>query len=159
MRHYLTVALVALAGLVLTPLAGPAHAQNCVRWANDLPTNGILVEYVTDITAEDLTNSRGVQLTDFRAILQQDRFNHHERGVIDGSYLDDGSFRPFQGENYFTSRARRQQISEGDFSLVCADQLEDLTDQIVRGRLQGFLFVRAYGGKGEGLRFFIGLVG
>ncbi|MBO6675799.1 MAG: hypothetical protein JJ908_12055 [Rhizobiales bacterium] len=158
MWHHLTAVFAALASLVLTT-TGPALAEDCVRWSEDLPTTGIVTEYVTDITAEDLTNSRGVQLTDYRAILQQDRFNHHERGVIDGSHLDDGSFRPFQGEAYFTTRDRRQQISQGDFSLVCPDQLDDLAGQILRGRLQGFLFVRAYGGKGGGLRFYIALVG
>ncbi|MEQ8657189.1 MAG: hypothetical protein RIC24_07765 [Hyphomicrobiales bacterium] len=158
MRHHLTAVCAALAGLVLSA-AGPAMAENCVHWSEDLPATGIVVEYVTDITGEDLTNSRGVQLTDFRAILQQDRFNHHVRGVLDGSFLDNGSFRPFQGEAYFSTRERRQQISQGDFSLVCRDQLDDLAEQIVRGRLQGFLFVRAYRGKGEGLRLYIALVG
>lgn len=158
MRHYLTAVCTALAGLFVAA-SSPALAEDCVRWSEDLPTTGIVTEYVTDITGEDLTNSRGVRLTDFRAILQQDRFNHHEQGVVDGSFLDDGTFRPFQSEGYFTTRDRRQLIASGDYSLVCPDELSRLAAQIERGRLDGFLFVRAYRGKQSGLRLYIALVG
>lgn len=59
--------------------------------------------YVAYIGPRDLTNSRGVRLTDAAAILQQDRANHHALGR--GDIWDDG-------DDMFLSRHARDSIGD-----------------------------------------------
>ncbi len=157
MANRLNAATAAFTGVVLMAQIGSVSA--CVRPGDDLPKGQVVAEYTTDITAEDLTNSRGVRLTDYRQILQQDRYNAHEQGLVDGFYLDNGVFDPFDLDTYFTSLQQRSQIPQADYSLVCADDLARLRPQIEAGRLQGFLYVRAYQAPSGGLRLYLALVG
>lgn len=140
-------------------VATSASAQTCYTSAMDLPQTGYVAEYVTDITDADLYNSNGVRLHDFRQILQQDRYNTHERGQIDGVYLDNGVFDPFERENFFTTPARRTLFASADLSMVCSNDLQGLMGQIERGRLQGFLYVRIYQSKTDQIQIFLSLVG
>jgi hypothetical protein len=140
-------------------IASNAVAQTCFTSAMDLPAAGLVADYVTDITDADLRNSNGARLHGFRQILQQDRYNTHERGQIDGTYLDNGVFEPFQPESFFTTPARRSLFASADLSMVCPDDLRSLTGQIERGRLDGFLYVRVYQDKADQIRVFLALVG
>lgn len=151
--------IVGLTCLAATLIASSASAQTCFSGAMDLPQSGFVAEYVTDITEADLYNSNGVRLQNFRQILQQDRYNTHERGQIDGVYLDNGVFDPFERETYFTTPARRGLFASADLSMVCTNDLQSLIGQIERGRLQGFLYVRIYQDKGDQIRVFLALVG
>lgn len=140
-------------------MASGASAQTCFSSVMDLPETGFVTEYVTDITDADLSNSSGVRLQTYRQILQQDRYNTHERGQVDGVYLDNGVFDPFERETFFTTPTRRSLFASADFSMVCSQDLQGLIGQIERGRLQGFLYVRVYQDKADQIRVFLALVG
>jgi hypothetical protein len=62
----------------------------------------ILTEYYTTLSPMDVRNSSGARLTDFCAVLQQDRANYHRFGR-----RDDGD----QGDPIFGSREMRAQIA------------------------------------------------
>lgn len=52
----------------------------------------VLSSYYTTISANDRVNSRGVPLSDFGAMLQQDRANYHRFGRPDPGDQSDGFF-------------------------------------------------------------------
>ncbi len=54
---------------------------------------GEITSYYADLAQADMTNSRGVALTDMAAILQQDRANVHRFGIAQEGDEIDGIFR------------------------------------------------------------------
>ena len=159
MRAMPAIAVLTAAFLSFWATVDSAHAKGCIRSSENLPSAGTVVDYVTDITADDLTNSRGAALTDFRQILRQDRYNAHVLGDTSGMVHDNGVYDPFELDTYFTTPERRALFANADYSMICADDLRQLVAQIEAGRLLGFLFVRAYRGADGGLRIYMALVG
>ncbi|NOR63672.1 MAG: hypothetical protein GQ535_14405 [Rhodobacteraceae bacterium] len=119
----------------------------------------IVAGYIADITARDMSNSRGVRLNNFGAILQQDRANVHKTGVLDSS---DGFTE--MSDSYFTSAARRAVLSAGPYYFECAaehsaDYSEALKDYIESGQVPGFIGVNLFRESRGGLAIFIWLMG
>lgn len=63
----------------------------------------VLAQYYTTLTGEDFTNSSGVRLGSFGAILQQDRANFHRFGI---------RHQGDQSDPYFSNKQLRAGISE-----------------------------------------------
>jgi hypothetical protein len=157
------------AALALALLPSMGFAQGCVADKNGDNVSVIagelryqsraMVGYVADITQRDLFNSRGVRLTNFGAILQQDRANVHKTGVLDAS----GGFTESR-DTYFTSAERRGVLSSGPYYFNCAteysaDYSEELKRYIESGRIPGFIGVTIFREPRGGLAVFIELVG
>lgn len=145
-----------IAFLAISLLTSPAHS--CVRNWDDIPKAGKLAEYYTIIDAADLVNSRGTRLSDFRQVLQQDRYNAHEADGPGGVWLDDG-FSAFDLDPYFDSLARRSRIVEADYSLTCPESLTGIARQIERGQVPGVLAVHVFRGPDDRLRILLWIVG
>lgn len=73
-----------------------------------------IVDYLALISKRDLHNSKGMRLTNFAAVMQQDRANLHKSGTVDivGDFMD-------TKEGYFTTRARRNQLSSMRYYSDC----------------------------------------
>lgn len=158
---------IAALALALLPTAG--FSQGCIS-ENDRQNvtvveggrgyqAGVMAGYIADITERDLFNSRGVRLTNFGAILQQDRANVHKSGVLDSS--EDFTERL---DGYFTSAARRAVLSSGPYYFQCAteysaDYSEALKGYIESGRIPGFIGVNLFRESSGGLALFIWLMG
>lgn len=96
----------------------------------------ILAEYWTLLGRPDMYNSSGARLTDFCAIVQQDRANYHRFGRAEPS---DG------GEPFFARRANRAQMSG-----KC--RVQTGFEYIYRDVLSGtprYIWVRVYGSGGR----------
>ncbi len=109
--------------VLIVAIPGAGFAQGCVESVGDRilfrdGRNTVSVERVTDYVAHiaerDLYNSSGARLTDFRAVLQQDRANLHKTGIpdIEGDLHD-------QGDTYFTTIERRRMLSTADYYYPC----------------------------------------
>ncbi len=157
------------AALALALLPSAGLAQGCVAdkngdnitvMAGDLRYQSrAMVGYIADITERDMYNSRGVLLTNFGAILQQDRANVHKTGLLDSSE----DFTEMS-DSYFTSAVRRAVLSSGPYYFHCAteysaDYSEELKGYIESGRIPGFIGVMIFREPRGGLAVFIELVG
>ncbi len=71
-------------------------------------------DYMALITKRDLHNSKGLRLVSFAAVMQQDRANLYKSGTPDivGEFMD-------TREGYFTTRARRNQLSSMRYYSDC----------------------------------------
>ncbi len=119
--RYLNAFLVA-ATLLVAPVT--AHAQE------------VLAQYYTTLAGEDFTNSRGVRLGSFGAILQQDRANFHRFGI---RHSGDES------DPYFSNKHLRAGISEMYRRGPGAQQY--IIDTVMSGQ-QKYVFVRIIGSGG-----------
>lgn len=129
--------------------------SNETLYFNDNPAQ-IVVQYVANIADRDLTNSRGVRLTNFAAVLQQDRANLHKSGFSDDP---EGIVKV---DNYFTTAERRSLLSSSDYFFYCdftQKDVNELKNQIVEGRVQGWLSVTVFKRSKSALGVFIQLVG
>lgn len=158
-----------MAILVLAAMPTGVFAQGCVA---DISAENItvvsgdfryrsrmMVHYIADITERDLYNSRGMRLSGFAEILQQDRANVHKTQTLDG----DSGFTEMS-DTYFTSAERRAVLSSGPYYFHCAtdysaDYSEELKGQIESGRVPGFIGVILFREPRDGLAVFIELVG
>ncbi|MBL4807589.1 MAG: hypothetical protein JKY31_09915 [Rhodobacteraceae bacterium] len=125
-----------------------AFSQTCVESADDyleVQDHGhnyradVIVDYIANIDQRDLYNSSGTRLTNFAAILQQDRANLHKSGQLDGfGNLTD------TWDTYFATPARRAQLSSATYFGGCwgsAQEFSRLKDGIENGRVGGVLWV------------------
>lgn len=157
------------AALALALLPSPGFSQGCIS-ENDRQNvtvveggrsyqSAVMVGYIADITERDLYNSRGVRLTNFGAILQQDRANVHKIGVLDSS---EGFTET--SDSYFTSAARRAILSSATYYFQCAteysaDYSDALKGYIESGQIPGFIGVNLFREPRDGLAIFIWLMG
>ncbi len=137
-------------------------AQGCVDDVDTLVSlveNGMqhqaerIVDYTALISPRDLTNSKGVRLTSFAAILQQDRANLHKSGVADGA----GDFRD-GFDDYFTTPKRRSQLAGAQFYTACymsTGQAKALKSAILNGKVQGVIWVVAFQRPDGGLGVYL----
>lgn len=95
----------------------------------------LIGEYFTLLSPQDMVNSRGVPLSDFGAILQQDRANFHRFGRI-----DDGD----QGDPFFGNPELRQRIPQ-IWGLRAGS--EYVADFVLSGRTR-YIWVRIFGTNG-----------
>jgi len=109
-----------LAGLTLASLA---HAQS----------DHVIGSYNTWITAQDMRNSQGVPLTDFCAMVQQDRANLHRFGRQDRL---DGY------DHFFADAANRARIST---NCDVAPALRDYIRRSVQQQEPMYMNVTIYG--------------
>ena len=113
----------AAASALALGIATPVHAQQ------------LLAEYYTMITGADLSNSRGVPLGDFCAVVQQDRANVHRFGIRhNGDQLDP----------IFHDRAKRARISA---TCALAQGSEYLPSSLAQYGSK-YIWVRVYGSGG-----------
>jgi hypothetical protein len=163
MKTYLKKALL-LAALIAPSMAS---AQGCI----DYNTEGELIlqegayhgpvaaitSYFAIIMERDLYNSRGTRLSDFQAIMQQDRANVHKSGVTDKIYdtYEDGSPNIIAEDfdSYFTTLERRSLLSSLPYYQHCLESVtnEMLEREIISGRVNAAgiyvtLFRRPQGG-------------
>ncbi|MEM1386180.1 MAG: hypothetical protein AAF748_02605 [Pseudomonadota bacterium] len=119
MRTFVLVAALAVGALS----AGAASAQQ------------LLGEYYTLIGPRDFFNSSGTRLTNFCAIIQQDRANYHRFGVAD----------PADGwDPFFQDRAARSRISQTCYTPPGNEYIRDF---LLSGQTR-YLWVRVYGAGG-----------
>ena len=95
----------------------------------------LLAEYYTTITGADLSNSRGVPLGDFCAIVQQDRANFHRFGIRHGGD---------QSDPIFHDRNKRAQIAA---TCALAPGSEYVPGSLAQYGTK-FIWVRVYGSGG-----------
>ncbi len=112
--------------------------------------------YTAAISARDLTNSKGVQLTSFAAVLQQDRANVHKSGKVDhlGDFHD-------EVDDYFTSPKRRSQLAGAKYFTSCnmsASDTDALKADIVNGRVLGVVWVVSFRRPDGGLGIYLSQV-
>ncbi len=119
MKRILT-ALSVIAGLAT---AGPGQAQQ------------IIAEYYTMLIGADLRNSSGTPLTDFCAVVQQDRANYHRFGIRHD--LD-------EWDPVFSNRAARARIAA---TCQLAGGSEYLPSSLAQYGSK-YVFVRVYGSGG-----------
>lgn len=94
------------------------------------------------IANRDLSNSKGVRLENFAAILQQDRANLHKSGVAD----HDGDFHD-QPDTYFTTPERRSQLTSAKYYTDCymtPEETSALKADIVNGQVLGVIWVVSF---------------
>ncbi|MEM9584131.1 MAG: hypothetical protein AAGA08_13555 [Pseudomonadota bacterium] len=110
------------AAIAVTPLT--AQAQQ------------VLAQYYTTLAGEDFTNSRGVRLGTFGAVLQQDRANFHRFGIRHGGD---------ESDPYFANKQMRAGISELYRRGPGAQQY--IVDAVLSGQVK-FVLVRIMGNGG-----------
>ncbi|MCI2394893.1 hypothetical protein [Aliiroseovarius sediminis] len=95
----------------------------------------LIGEYYAIIGPQDMKNSKGVRLTNFCAVVQQDRANFHRFGI-----RQDGD----QSDPIFSSRKNRARIME-----VCtiAPGSEYLAQWVLSGGTR-YIWVRVFGKSG-----------
>ena len=120
MRRISTLLVAAAAALCC---AAPAQSQQ------------LLAEYYTVITGADLSNSRGVPLGDFCAVVQQDRANVHRFGI-----RHDGD----QWDPIFQDKAKRARIAT---TCALAQGSEYLPSSLAQYGSK-YIWVRVYGSGG-----------
>lgn len=152
---------------LVTALAFPsmALAQGCVSEAGSVLTvqeNGrqyqaaAIANYTANIAGRDMVNSRGVRLSNFAAVIQQDRANLYKSGYADG----DGPFVD-SADGYFTTLERRSELSTARYFTSCnmsARETEALKADILNARLQGVIWVVPFNHPDGGLGVYISLV-
>lgn len=126
-----------------------ALAQDCIESIDKRiqfrdGTKPVLLErvasYIAHISERDLYNSSGTRLTDFRAILQQDRANLHKTGKpdVEGDFQDDV-------DDYFTTIERRQLFSVADYYYPCdwwtAKDTANFHSEILNAKVAGVILV------------------
>jgi hypothetical protein len=122
-----------LAAAVALPFAAQAQAPD-----DEL-------DYVTEYTmisgAEDRVSSAGVKLSDPVAILQQDRYNVHVRGI---SQTGDSS------DDYFGDKAHRAEIAKAkiEFGAPGGDDVQS-RGHVINGTFQLFVTVMRPKGGGQ----------
>lgn len=92
----------------------------------------LIAEYYTSLGRGDVVNSSGARLTDFCAIVQQDRANYHRFGR-----RDDGD----QGDPIFGSKEARARIPGRCVVLPGSDYIPGV---VLRGDTR-YIWVRVYG--------------
>ncbi len=142
-------------------VGGGAFAEPCLRDSGDvvvIEDGGqvyhaqVVANYIAHIGARDLRNSSGVRLTNYAAILQQDRANLHKTGRNDG----DGAFADGWDDHFITLQ-RRSEISTARFVTDCWMSPRDtqaLKDAIEDGQPIG-LWVLAFYQPNGGLALYI----
>ncbi len=162
MRHLVASIFIGIALFIVVPSAALA----CMLYDYSSETlhfdsNGankpaqIIVEYVANIAPRDLTNSRGERLTNFAAVLQQDRANIHKSGISD----DPDGWQALDG--YFTNAERRGLLSTADYSFYCDYDQKDiaqLKQQIQSGQVPGWVGVIVFRKPNSAPGVFIQLV-
>lgn len=138
------IATIAL-GMVL-PIT--ALAESCVEGYDDtisFVSNGRLFEierlvsYTALIAKRDLFNSKGTRLSNFAAVLQQDRANLHKSGRADVS----GGWRD-ENDTYFTTPKRRRFLSTARYYMPCyfgGSDAKRFKSEISNGRVLGVVGV------------------
>lgn len=150
----------ALIAALILPSAG--LAQGCVSSSGVVLTisegasayqAAAITDYIANIDVRDLSNSRGARLTNFAAVIQQDRANLHNTGIADG----EGMLRDTL-DGYFTSPARRSALSAAQYYTDCymsPRQTQDLKDAILNARVGGVLWVVPFNRPDGGLGVYI----
>ena len=113
----------ATAALCLFSLTAPLQAQQ------------VIAEYYALLVGADLSNSQGVPLTDFCAVVQQDRANVHRFGIV-----HDGD----QGDPIFHNRNARARIAS---TCRLAPGSEYLPSSLAQYGSK-YIWVRVYGSGG-----------
>lgn len=151
-----------LVALVLLPTT--AQAKICVlqdgrglRIGDIVYPMERLARYIAVIGERDLYNSRGTRLTDYRAILQQDRANLHNSGVADrfDDFVEDV-------DDYFTTLDRRKLLSTTQYYFDCWMSPEIVTRlqrDIESGQVAGLVSVTVYIAPRRGMVISISLAG
>ena len=135
--------------LLLLPGAARAQTRECIDYVDDRlqfrGANGKLspvervAEYIAVIDQRDLRNSRGTRLTDYRAILQQDRANVHNSGRADRF---DEIVEDF--DTYFTTLNRRKLLSTAPYYFDCwmsSETVTSIQNDIRSGQVAGIVSV------------------
>lgn len=142
-RHYLLSAL-----MIFLAMTIGARAEGCVEGIDGTVEfrdgkNTVSLErvayYYAVIGERDLVNSSGTRLTDYRAVIQQDRANLHKTGKADvfDTYEE-------KREKYFTTLERRSLLTTLPYYDYCWMSQEDITrhrQDIVAGHVSGALGV------------------
>ncbi len=116
-----------------------------------------VVEYIAVMGDRDLRNSSGTRLTDYRAILQQDRANLHNSGIADrfDDFVEDF-------DDYFTTLDRRKLLSTAQYYFDCwmsPETISSMQSDIVSGKVAGLVRVIVFRQAHGGLGITISLVG
>jgi hypothetical protein len=157
--------LLLLAMLVMTPAI--AQGQECLDYVDDMPqmrlANGKftpierVTSYIAVIGERDLRNSSGTRLTDYRAVLQQDRANVHRTGKVD--WFDDVEE---DVDTYFTTLSRRKLLSTGPYYFDCwmqPDTITGIQNDIQSGQIAGVLAVNVIRLSDGSLAVWVSVVG
>jgi len=145
--------------------ASAAMAADCVEGVDEkvrVVEGGVAYQaqlvgaYTAAIAARDLTNSKGVQLSSFAAVLQQDRANVHKTGMVDhfGDFHD-------EVDAYFTSPKRRSQLAGAKYFTACymsASDTKALKADIVNGQVLGVVWVVSFRRPDGGLGVYLSQV-
>lgn len=158
-----------LIALLMLPIVTQAQAQSreCTDSVNDvLQFHGendkaiaveLIVQYIAVIDERDLRNSSGTRLTDYRAILQQDRANLHRTGRADRF---DEIVEEF--DDYFTTLDRRKLLSTAPYYFNCwmsSTTIASLMNDIESGQVAGVIWVVVFRHPDGSLAITISLVG
>lgn len=129
-----------IAALAIPALPAATLAQGCFEMITD--TRGvyrdggsatrvdIVASYYTQTTERDTFNSKGVKLSGYRAVLQQDRANVNRFGIIDHVMLDDvdsnGKMTEYpmydDEDSFFTTPERRALFTSMPLVFECDGQ-------------------------------------
>ncbi len=158
--------IILLSSVLLFAAAYSAFAGGCVdsvdkqlvfRNGAVLSTLPRLANFLAIIGERDLHNSKGVRLSDFRAIIQQDRANMHKSGIAD-------NFDTIKEkrDTYFTTPDRRRLLSTARYYDYCSNSSDTVTwtrKAIVSGQVPGGIWVILFRHPDGELAIFMTLVG
>ncbi len=146
--------------------AASAFAQECVekvdeqimfRSGNQTHLVDRVVSFSAVIGERDLSNSKGKRLTDFRAIIRQDRANLHMSGLKDRfDTIEDSE------EQYFTTPANRNLLTTAHYYDYCNMSEQDIDRQrndIVAGQVAGSVWVIIFRHPDSELAVFASIAG
>ena len=138
-----------LAALALPMFALNATAQGCMEYSDDGDLIMVsekstylikpIVQYGTFIGDQDRVNSRGTPLTNYLAVLQQDRANvnrFNRPDVTDISDYGGAAYFTDEGDNFFTTVERRalfQTMTLVDHCYADAGDSKVFMNRIVKG--------------------------
>ena len=124
-----------------------------------------IAQYNTIVGDHDFYNSKGVELTNVLAVLQQDRANVNRFGKPDRTNLafDDDAPNFFYDEqdDFFTTPARRAMFADMTLVVECfyfPDHVQDFTNRFMN-RETFFLMVTIFEHPNGGLGIFVGEAG
>jgi len=159
MRLFKTLFLATTLAFVATAQAG--QAQSCVEYIPDdgetllVVTNGNsqvvrpFVQYSTVLGDRDLVNSKGTRLSNFLAVLQQDRANVNRFGhpdKTDFGDMDGAMIFVDEGDTYFTTAERRAEfvgMTHVPFCYMNSQDVKSFTSRIMANET-GFLFISIF---------------